>query len=74
MLTKTQIKKAYKDGWMDEVAKELVRYGTITNDHSFDINSGYHAGSHRQTDFIHHGIQWRVEKHNGEVVTLGMKF
>lgn len=74
MLTKPQIKKAYKEGWLDNVAKELVRYGTITKDHSFEIDSGYHAGSHRQTNFLHHGIEWQVEKHNGEIKSIGHKF
>ena len=74
MMTKAQIKKAYKDGWLEEVAKDLVRYGTITKDHSFEIDSGYHAGSHRQTDFLHLGINWRVEKHNGEVISVSHSF
>ena len=74
MMNKAQIKKAYKDGWLDEVAKELVRYGTITNDHSYEIESGYHAGSHRQTEITHLGIGWIVEKHNGEVKSLSHLF
>jgi len=71
MMTKAQIKKAYIDGWLDEIAKELTRYGTIIKDYSFEIESGYHAGSHRVLEIEHYGIAWIIEKHNGEVKTLG---
>ena len=71
MFTKAQIKKAYHDGWLDDVAKDLLRYGTIIKDHSFSIDSGYHAGEHREYQIEHHGIAWSIEKHNGEVVTVG---
>lgn len=66
-LTKQQLKKAFDRGYLDDVAKQLRTYGTITADKSFDIAEGYHAGSHRVTEFLHHGIRWGLTMHNGEV-------
>ena len=66
-LTKTQLLKAFKNGQLDEVAKQLRRYGKIVNDSSYEIESGYYMGSHRDTTIVHHDFVWELNLHNGEV-------
>lgn len=70
-MTKVQIIRAYNKGLLDDVAKQLRRYGKITVDKSFEIESGYHVGHHRVMHFEHHGFEWEVHFHNGEVKHLG---
>lgn len=66
-MTKTQLLKAFKNGQLDEVSKQLRRYGKIVNDSSYEIESGYYIGSHRDTTIVHHGFVWELNLHNGEV-------
>lgn len=66
-MTKTQLLKAFKNGQLDEVAKQLRRYGKIVNDSSYEIESGHYKGSHRDLNIIHHGFTWELNLHNGEV-------
>jgi hypothetical protein len=70
-MNKRQILKAYDKGYIDDVVKQLRTYGTIARDHSFDIQDGYHAGSHRILSITHHSIEWSVELHNGNVKLVG---
>jgi hypothetical protein len=70
-MNKKQLLKAYEKGYIDDVIKQLRTYGTITRDHSFDIEDGYHAGAHRVLSIEHHGIYWDVELHNGAVKSVG---
>lgn len=70
-MNKRQIIKAYNSGFLDDVVKQLRTYGTITEDKSFDIDEGYHAGAHRVFHVSHHGIDWEVSMHNGEVKGVG---
>ena len=70
-MTKTQMIRAYNKGLLDDVAKQLRRYATITSDKSFEIESGYHKGHHRVTNFAQHNLNWEVHFHNGEVKQLG---
>jgi hypothetical protein len=73
-LNKSDIKRAYKAGYLDLVAKQLRRYGVITKQHDFEIDEGYHAGLHRNMSIVHHGIHWDIELHNGEVKSVGFKY
>ena len=66
-LTKTQLLKAFKNGQLDEVAKQLRRYGKIVHDTSYEIESGHYKGSHRDLNINHHGFTWDLNLHNGEV-------
>ncbi len=70
-MSKSQIVKSYNKGYIDDVVKQLRMYGTITADTSFDMEDGYHAGAHRVLTIQHHGMDWEVHMHNGEVKTLG---
>lgn len=73
-LTKKQLISAYNKGHLDDVAKQLRMYGTIFDDKSFEIESGYHVGHHRIMKIKHHDIEWNIELHNGEVKLVGYKF
>jgi hypothetical protein len=70
-MNKRQILKAYDKGYLDDVVKQLRTYGTIQVDKQWDEPEGYHAGAHRVMQFDHHGINWEVHLHNGEVKQLG---
>lgn len=70
-MNKRQIVSAYNKGQLDEVAKQLRKYGTINRDKSWDEESGYYAGAHRVMHIIHHGHEWRLTLWNGEVKELG---
>lgn len=70
-MNKTQMKKAYNLGHLDDVVKQLRTYGTIAKDKSWDENKGYYAGSHRVMHIVHHNLEWEVHMHNGEVTRLG---
>jgi hypothetical protein len=73
VMTKAQLKKAYAVGSLEEVAKELQRYGTIQGDKSYSVESGFHAGEHRKLEISYYGLIWNIEKHNGQVARLGWK-
>lgn len=70
-MTKRQILKAYNDGDLEACKTQLVRYGVITKDTQFDIESGRYAGANRIYTINHHGMVWRIEMLNGEVRALG---
>ena len=74
MLTKAQLLKAYNKGSLDEVVKELRRYGYISADKSFDIDEGYHKGAHRVCHIEYKGMEWKFSLHNGEVKSVGYKY
>lgn len=74
MLTKAQLLKAYNKGSLDEVVKELRRYGYISADKSFEIDAGYHQGSHRVCHVEYKGIDWKFSMHNGEVKSVGHNY
>lgn len=71
-LTKRQIVKAYNDGLLDEVKAQLVRYGRIHDVKDWEVTDiPLYNGAHRRYQIEHHGIQWKVEMHNGEVKSVG---
>ena len=73
-LNKKQLISAYNKGNLDDVAKQLRMYGTIFDDKSFEIESGYHVGHHRMMKIKHHDIEWNIALHNSEVKSVGYKF
>ena len=70
-LNKRQLITYYNKGYLDEVAKQLRRYGEILEYKDFTIEDGYHAGAHRIMRIKHHSIMWDLNLHNGEVKSLG---
>jgi hypothetical protein len=70
-MTKQSIVKAYNRGHIEDVAKQLRMYGTITHDKSWNESSGYYAGAHRVLHITQHGYTWEIHMHNGEVKRLG---
>ncbi len=71
IMTKRQLIAAYNRGWLEEVAKEVRRYGKITKDGEFEIEEGFHKGCHRVMLIKHKALEWEIHYHNGEVKTLG---
>lgn len=74
MKTVKQLVKLYDTGDLDGVVKQLRRYGTITRDTSFDVDTGYHAGAHRVCEVDYSGMQWNFALHNGEVKRVGYHY
>jgi hypothetical protein len=70
-MSKRQIVSAYNKGFLEDVAKQLRAYASITDDKEWEEDSGYHAGCHRVQHFQHHGYAWELHLHNGEVKALG---
>lgn len=67
-MDKRQIQQAFKDGLLEEVKAELVRYGTIHKTKDWDVeNCPVYNGAHRAYWIAHHDIQWIVRMHNGRV-------
>lgn len=73
MLTKAKFLKEMKNGNLMEVRKELVRYGTITHDRSWDEEKGFYKGANRVTYFTYYGLHWSVKMLNGEVRSIGFE-
>lgn len=71
-MSKRQIVSVFNKGLLDEVSKELKKYGTITKDKSFEMLDGRYAGFHRVTEICHHSINWTVRMYNGDVVSVEM--
>jgi hypothetical protein len=73
-LTLEQLKRAVTSGVnLDEAARDIVRYGKITNDlewENIDNNSRY-LGFHRVRKISYLGYIWRHVMHNGQVTALG---
>lgn len=69
-MSKRQIVAAFNKGLLDDVSKQLKKYGMITKDKSFEMLDGRYAGFHRVTDFNHHSIKWTVRMCNGDVVSV----
>lgn len=70
-LSKNQLISLYQRGDLEGVRKQLLRYGKITHDKSFDIESGYYKGANRDINVMHHGLLWNFSMLNGEVRSLG---
>lgn len=58
----------FHKGQLDDVAKELRLYGTITGDSRWDEGE---KGAYRAMTIDHRGIVWNLTLHNGEVKELG---
>lgn len=72
ILSVTALKRAVDQGSdMESVAREILRYGSIIKDKSWDVDSGYHAGAHRVRQVSYSGLMWRIVMHNGALKSLG---
>ena len=67
ILTKRQLIAQFNKGYLDEVAKELLRYGTITKDKEWETPEGYYKGHSRVRHILHHGYAWELHMLNGEI-------
>lgn len=68
-LNKTQTKMLYNIGALDELKTQIVRYGKIHKVKDWEITDiERYNGAHRLYEIEHHGIQWKIQMHNGEVV------
>ncbi len=72
MMTKRQLVKAYNNGQLEEVYKEVRRYGVIVKDVEWSIaDGGRYDGAWRHMWINHHGLGWSFELHNGELFAAG---
>jgi hypothetical protein len=71
VLTKTKLITAFNKGFLDDCVKELLRYGTIEADKSWETAEGYYKGLTRVYQIRLHNLQWRVSMLNGEVREVG---
>lgn len=70
-MNKREIQKAFKNGWLDDVKNQCVRYGNIVSVRDWEINDiERYNGAWRMYQIEHHGIQWEIEMHNGEVKSI----
>lgn len=69
-MNKRQIVKAYNDGLLDDVKKQLCTYGTIVLVKDWETEEGYYKGASRIYRIEHHGLQWKVYMLNGEVLEV----
>ena len=67
ILTKRQLIAAFNKGMLDDVAKELLRYGTIIRDVEWETPDGHYKGHSRVYHITHKGYAWEVHKLNGEI-------
>jgi len=68
MLTNKQVKSnVTKRGMLDDMYKEIRKYGIITYDFSEDVDSGHYAGANRHLHILYRGIEYNIEMLNGEV-------
>lgn len=68
-MNKRQLMAAFNKGFLDEVAKDLLRYGNIQQDWEWEDDQGLH----REQEIKRHDLLWTVHKKNGEVVGLGWR-
>ena len=70
-LSKKQLITAFNNGHLEDVVKQLVRYGKIITDHSWsDDSSSHYAGEYRCMEINHHSLTWKFTKRNGEVIEV----
>lgn len=70
-MNKREIQKAFKNGDMDGVKNQCVRYGNMLGVSDWEITDiPRYNGAWRLYKIEHHGIQWEIELHNGEVVSI----
>lgn len=70
-LNKTQTKRLYNIGALEELKTQLVRYGTIHKVKDWEITDiPRYNGAHRQYQIERHGIQWKIDMHNGDVTGI----
>lgn len=70
-MNKREIVKAYDRGYLEEVKTQLLRYGTIHNVKDWEITDiPRYNGAHRRYQIAHHGMQWQIEMHNGNVTSV----
>lgn len=70
-MNKRQLSKAFKDGHLEEVKSQCVKYGTIVSVKDWEITEiPRYNGAWRQYKIEHHTTQWIIEMHNGEVVGI----
>jgi outer membrane protease len=70
---KRELNKLYKLGALFECYKLLNRYYSIIKDieYSNDDETSRYYGEHRNKEYQVNKQTWRVELHNGEVVSVG---
>lgn len=72
-MNKREIQKAFKNGWLDEVKNQCVRYGDVISVDEWGITDiERYNGAWRLYNIVHHGIHWEIEMHNGEVKSIEM--
>lgn len=69
-MNKRQLLEALREGYLEDVRKQVLTYGTINDIKDWVTKDGYHAGCHRKTQTTHHGIQWVLHMHNGDIVSV----
>ena len=68
-MNKRQLMTAFDNGLLDEVAKELLRYGNIQQDWEWEDDQGLH----REQEIKMYNSLWTVHKKNGDVVELSWR-
>lgn len=69
-LSKKELLIAYTKGSLEEVAKQVIRYGVITDDQSWSEIHGPYRGENRVLEVRHHQLIWTIEKLNGKVIAI----
>ena len=72
--TDKELQRGYKAGYIDEIAKQLRRYGEITYRYDHDVEEGYYKGANTHLKITHFNREWDIEMLNGEVRSLGFKY
>lgn len=59
-------------GEFDIAAKQVLRYGIITEDKTWQDQTNHTtiSGHHRHLKVNHHNVLWSIKKHNGSVTYI----
>ena len=71
MMTKKELLKNIDNGFLNDAAKEINRYGDMTYDNSWEEESGFYQGHNRISTYSYYEMKFTVEKLNGEVISIG---
>ena len=70
-MNKREIQKAFKNGDLEGVKNQCVRYGNILSVKDWEVmDVERYNGAWRLYKIEHHDIQWKIEMHNGEVTSI----
>ncbi len=73
MMTKRALTKAFDNGFLDDVYREVRLYGNIISDREWSIDDlPRYNGAWRELAINHAGKGWKFTLHNGQIESASM--